>query len=123
MVSALLKNRGQFSTNIEIDRLTSRNKDVSRNVMINTELAQVKKYSMCHGVFDFKSERPTIAQVAKRNNVSTGFGVYVVYGCSGTDRKIIYIGKSGAICQSGRMKEQGIRALLSRFSVALAYRY
>ena len=55
----------------------------------------------------------SIDEMVVREEVSEGYGVYVISGFRNAEREILYIGKSGTVCQDGSMKRQGIRKRLT----------
>lgn len=73
---------------------------------------------------EFRSRFPTrgefllahhesINDVVTRENIPTGYGVYVISGCRGAHRAILYIGKAGTVLQGGTFKKQGLRKRLT----------
>jgi len=54
----------------------------------------------------------SINDVVKKEGVSNGYGVYVIFSRDNLERPI-YIGRAGTICKNGAWKKQGIRERLT----------
>lgn len=48
----------------------------------------------------------SINLAVRRENIPQKYGIYVYFGCKGSENELIYIGKSGTLNQNGTFKNQ-----------------
>jgi len=86
----------------------------SSQVRFDEMLEKLRATSLSKGDFDFRDEKPLLSAVIRINNVTDGFGVYIIYGKNNGQKCLLYIGKSGTIHNDGKLGVQGINKRLNK---------